>query len=224
MSQTLRALFWFLIISVATSFVFEAWRGRTSNQSSAFHDSDDLGDPPSLVTYRGSRLEVDYRGTLGPARTSLGGDEMSGVSAVILNWSRFRNVVLIVSSMCDPSLRDVISEIIVWNNSPQRISAEVSRRANSFIALTLSVPYLTHPSELTERGRQAFGASCASRLRIVNSPENLYFQARFMACSDATFKYCFIQVCRTPSVLSISAEMSHKLTIILRDDRTMIIL
>ncbi|KAF9785690.1 hypothetical protein BJ322DRAFT_1204137 [Thelephora terrestris] len=69
----------------------------------------------------------------------------SGVSAVILNWSRFENVVLIVSGLCDPSLRDVVSEIIV------------------------------------------------SRLRIVNSPENLYFQARFIACSAATFKYCFIQ-------------------------------
>ena len=136
MSQTVRALFRFLIISIATSFVFQAWRGRTLYQLTTFHDSDDPGDPPSLVTYRGSRLGLDYR-PLDSVRTPLGGDDKSGVSAVILNWSRFQNVVLIVSSMCDPSLRDVISEIIVWNNGPHGISAEVSKRANSFTTLTL---------------------------------------------------------------------------------------
>jgi len=125
MNLTVRALFWILIISVATSLVFEAWRGRAPNLSSAFHDSDDPGDPPSLGTYRGSHPDVDYR-VLSPVRTSWSGDEKSGVSAVILNWSRFKNVVLIVSGLCDPSLRDVISEIIVWNNSPRNISAEVS--------------------------------------------------------------------------------------------------
>lgn len=138
MSQTVRALFWFLIISAATSLVFEAWRGKTPNQSSAFRNSDDPGDPPPLVTYRGSHLGVDYR-PLHSVRTSLGGDEMSGVSAVILNWTRFQNVVLIVSSMCGPSLRDVISEIIVWNNSPRAITAEVSRRVSGFTTLTLTM-------------------------------------------------------------------------------------
>lgn len=148
MSQTVQTLFWFLIISVATSHVFKVWRGRTLNQSSAFHNSDDPGDPPSLVTYRGSRLGVDSR-ALDSVRTSLGGDETSRVSAVILNWSRFRNFVLIVSSMCDPSLRDVISEIIVWNNSPQGISAEVSKRVDGFTNYAMP----NSPSELTERGR-----------------------------------------------------------------------
>lgn len=131
MNLTVRALFWILIISVATSLVFEAWRGRTPNQSSASHDSDDPGDPSSPATYRGSHLGVDRR-VLGPVRTSWSGDETFGVSAVILNWSRFQNVVLIVSGLCDSSLRDVISEIIVWNNSPQKISAEVSIGADCF--------------------------------------------------------------------------------------------
>ena len=152
MSQTVRALFWFLILSVATSLVFHAWRGKTLNQLSASSNSDDPGDPPSLVTYRGSRLGVDYR-ALDSVRISMGGDEKPGLSAVVLNWSRFQNVVLIVSSMCGPSLQDVISEIIVWNNSPERISAEVSKRANSFTTLALSTPCLTPPSELTEHGR-----------------------------------------------------------------------
>ena len=80
----------------------------------------------SLVTYRGSRLGVEHR-ALGSVRTSWSGNEKAGVSAIILNWSRFQNVVLIVSGLCDPSLRDVIFEIIVWNNSPREISTEVSR-------------------------------------------------------------------------------------------------
>jgi len=37
--------------------------------------------------------------------------------------------------------------------------------------------------------------TCASRLRIVNSQEILYFQARFMACSRSISKCCFIQAC-----------------------------
>ena len=152
MSLTVRALFWILIISAVTSLVFEAWRGRTPNQSSAFHDSDDPGDLSSLGTYRGSHLGVDYR-VLSPVRTSWSGDEESGVSAIVLNWSRFQNVVLIVSGLCDPSLRDVISEIIVWNNSPRKISAEVSIGTDRFTISRQVYPAPLHPSELTEHGR-----------------------------------------------------------------------
>lgn len=53
---------------------------------------------------------------------------------------------------------------------------------------------------------------CASRLRIVNSPENLYFQARFIACSNATFNYCFVQVRRSSFVPSVSGGGGVKST------------
>ncbi|KAF9650543.1 hypothetical protein BDM02DRAFT_3267930, partial [Thelephora ganbajun] len=162
MSPTVRTLFWFLVISAATSLVFEAWRGRNADQPPPFRNSDDPGDPSSLVTHRGSHTGVDHR-VLDSVRSPWNGDGTFRVSAIILNWSRFQNVVLIVSGLCDPRLQDVITEIVVWNNSPRKISAE------------------------------KFDVSCASRLRIVNSPENLYFQARFMACSNTTSKYCFIQ-------------------------------
>lgn len=152
MSLTIRVLFWFLIVSAATSLVFEAWRERTPNQSSALRNSDDPGDPSFLVSYRGSHLGVDYR-ALDSVRTFWSGDAKSGVSAVILNWSRFENVVLIVSGLRDPSLRNVVSEIIVWNNSPREISAEVSGRANRFTTFPLSTPCLSQPSELTEYDR-----------------------------------------------------------------------
>ena len=211
MSLTIRALFWFLIVSAATSLVFEAWRGRSATQSPPSYGSDDPGDPSPLETYRGSHIGVGYR-ALDSIRTPWGSDDGPEISAVILNWSRFQNVVLIVSGFCDPSLQDVITEIVVWNNSPRRISAEVSRGTVNVRASHRfrNILYLPHSSELTLHGRQEFDASCRSRLRIINSPENLYFQARFMACSNSSSKYCFIQVCRPPFIPSIDSGRSQE--------------
>lgn len=142
---TVRRLFWFLIVSAAPSIVFETWRRRNTDQSSAFHDSDDPGDPSSLATFREFHTGVEYQ-DLDSVRTPWSGDEKSGVSAIILNWSRFRNVVLIVSGFCDPRLQDVIAEIVVWNNSPRKISAEVSSGTERFTAFTIYRTYPTLPS------------------------------------------------------------------------------
>lgn len=152
MSPTVRALFWFLIVSAATSLVFEVWRGRTADQSSAFHNPDDPGDPSLLATYRGSPTGVDYR-ALDSVQTPWGSDGKSEVSAIILNWSRFRNVVLIVSGLCDPRLQDVIAEIVVWNNSPRKISAEVSSGTEGSTGYFRTILYLPHRPELTAHGR-----------------------------------------------------------------------
>lgn len=136
MSLTVRALYWFLIVSAATSLVFEARRRRSATQLAEFHHSDDPGDPSSsLFTHRGSRIGIDHQ-ALGLVRVPWSGDRKSRISAIILNWSRFRNVVLIVSRFCDPSLQDVIAEIIVWNNSPGEITAEVSSGAECFTSTT----------------------------------------------------------------------------------------
>ncbi|CAA7264841.1 unnamed protein product [Cyclocybe aegerita] len=87
------------------------------------------------------------------------------VTVVLLNWSRLPNVVKIVSEICQNLLEDTVQSVVVWNNSPKTIS------------------------------HQDFSNSlCPSdRLRIVNSPENLYFQARYIACAEASTAYCFIQ-------------------------------
>lgn len=42
-------------------------------------------------------------------------------SAVILNWSRFSNVLIIVASL---STIEGIDEILIWNNNPQKLSHE----------------------------------------------------------------------------------------------------
>jgi len=137
MTLTVRALLWVLIVSATTSLVFEAWRRRSADQPSAFHGSDDPGDPSSLAAYRAFHPGVEYR-TLDSVRTPWRSDEKCGVSAIILNWSRFRNVVLIASDLCDPRLQDVITEIVVWNNSPRKISAEVRDGAECFTVFTVT--------------------------------------------------------------------------------------
>ena len=47
--------------------------------------------------------------------------ELPKASAVILNWSRFSNVLVIVASL---SRTEGIEEILIWNNNPQNLSRE----------------------------------------------------------------------------------------------------
>ncbi|KIK77618.1 hypothetical protein PAXRUDRAFT_166258 [Paxillus rubicundulus Ve08.2h10] len=87
------------------------------------------------------------------------------VTAIILNWSRLDNVIRIVSLLCGSWLDDTIAEVYVWNNSPQELSKETFSKAQ-----------------------------CDTRkLRIENSPQNLYFYARFLACTKVSTPYCFVQ-------------------------------
>ncbi|KAG2154546.1 hypothetical protein DEU56DRAFT_769149 [Suillus clintonianus] len=87
------------------------------------------------------------------------------VTAVILNWSRLPNVVQIASLLCSPWLEDVIAEVVVWNNNPREISYRTFVKTGC-------------PSE---------------KLKIYNSPHNAYFQARYVACEQATTRFCFLQ-------------------------------
>ena len=60
-----------------------------------------------------------------PSRISSTPGGSADVTTVILNWSRLPNVVLIVSSLCAAALGDTIAEVVVWNNSPQKLSQQV---------------------------------------------------------------------------------------------------
>ncbi|GJE89677.1 hypothetical protein PsYK624_057830 [Phanerochaete sordida] len=123
---------------------------------------------------RGLRLRVLQYVSFEPVRPSrrvgLLGDIVpvaaeADVTAVVLNWSRFPNVLKIASTLCSPSLDGLIAEVFIWNNSPTPISY------NDFV-----------------------GTGCPqSKLRIHNSSANVYFQARFLGCAQATTQYCFIQ-------------------------------
>ena len=107
------------------------------------------------------------------------------VTAVILNWSRFPNVMLIASLLCGPWLEGTISEVFIWNNSPRQITYEVC----------ISFWFLPLVHQLTWDSQEMKNTGCRkSQLRIHNAPANLLFQARFMACAQASTPYCFIQV------------------------------
>ncbi|KAG9093147.1 hypothetical protein FS749_014981 [Ceratobasidium sp. UAMH 11750] len=87
------------------------------------------------------------------------------VTAIVLNYARLDNVKIIVAHLCGEQLRDTISQVIIWNNNIDR---------------PLSV--------------MDFGANLPEgMLRVVNSPDNSYFQARFLACIEASTHWCFVQ-------------------------------
>ncbi|KAK7058538.1 hypothetical protein VNI00_002174 [Paramarasmius palmivorus] len=88
---------------------------------------------------------------------------LADVTAILLNWSRLSNVFGIVSVLCTPALDGTLSSIVVWNNNPERPLAEVEF------------------------------AQCTHKVKVVNSPENVYFRARFEACAAASTTFCFIQ-------------------------------
>ncbi|KAL8278044.1 hypothetical protein RQP46_009504 [Phenoliferia psychrophenolica] len=85
------------------------------------------------------------------------------VTAIVLHWKRTDNVVLIVASLCQYSF---FNTILVWNNNPE-------------VHLT----------------RKNFAASACpgSKLRIYNSPRNMLFYARYLACASSATPHCFFQ-------------------------------
>ena len=48
-------------------------------------------------------------------------------TAVILNWSRFPNVLQISSVLCSPALDGVIAQVFIWNNHPNPITYDVRK-------------------------------------------------------------------------------------------------
>ncbi|KAI8981143.1 hypothetical protein BD414DRAFT_529981 [Trametes punicea] len=114
------------------------------------------------VTYRGDATKLAHyeRITIIPNATRI-----PDTTAVILNWSRLPNVLLITSLLCAPWLDNTIAQVYVWNNSPKRLMYEDMKNT---------------------------GCS-RSKLRIHNAPANLLFQARFLACAQADTPYCFVQ-------------------------------
>jgi hypothetical protein len=79
-------------------------------------DRFDLAVPPP-ATYSDPRPDVIFN-RLNPPKID---GATPDTTAVILNWARLPNVLSLVALLCDPSLEDIIAEIVVWNNSPEPI-------------------------------------------------------------------------------------------------------
>ncbi|OAV90251.1 hypothetical protein PTTG_12203 [Puccinia triticina 1-1 BBBD Race 1] len=84
-------------------------------------------------------------------------------AAVILNWNRPENVIVIVAHLCQ---YDFFESIIIWNNN---INQHLSFK----------------DFENTECPRH--------KLMIYNSPSNNYFFSRFLACLQSPSRYCYFQ-------------------------------
>lgn len=100
------------------------------------------------ATYTNATLEdAQYRRVPTPTITSSTGD--ADTTAVLLNWSRFRNVHDLVNLLCDSSLADVFSQVIVWNNNPKAIHERVETLSS------FSVPSIDHakPGFLVPKGQ-----------------------------------------------------------------------
>ncbi|KAI0363627.1 hypothetical protein BV20DRAFT_1031042 [Pilatotrama ljubarskyi] len=114
------------------------------------------------VTYRAEATELQTYERVSVAQNVT---RTADTTAVVLNWSRFPNVLLIASLLCGPWLDNTIAQVFIWNNHFKRLTYEDMKNTG-----------------------------CPrSKLRIHNAPANLLFQARFLACAQANTPYCFIQ-------------------------------
>ncbi|KAH8919529.1 hypothetical protein BT69DRAFT_1337198 [Atractiella rhizophila] len=84
-------------------------------------------------------------------------------TAILLSWKRRENVRVIVEWLCR---FEFFAQIWIWNNDPD------SPLDRSFFRDSTCPPHL---------------------IRITNAPTNQFFAARFLACSQASTPYCYIQ-------------------------------
>lgn len=89
--------------------------------------------------------------------------EQGDTTAIVLHWKRTDNVRLIVAHLCQFTF---FKNVLVWNNDP-----ETPLSAQTFAS-----------------------AGCpAGVLRIHNSPKNMLFFGRYLACASASTPNCFFQ-------------------------------
>lgn len=114
-------------------------------------------------------------------------EQIADTTVVILNWSRLENVIIIADQHCTSPLEDFVASIFIWNNNPNvSLTLEVSN-------CTVCTSTLTNIANLYFQNFKETGCD-RDRLRIYNSPENVYFQARYLACKEAVTEFCFVQV------------------------------
>ncbi|KAH9816695.1 hypothetical protein DFH28DRAFT_1220280 [Melampsora americana] len=86
------------------------------------------------------------------------------VTAILLNWNRPQNLIFIIAHLCR---YDFIHSIIIWNNHHQ--STPLKRE--DFIQ-----------------------SECPNhQISIINSPSNLYFLSRYLACLQSSTEFCYFQ-------------------------------
>ncbi|KAF9585138.1 hypothetical protein BGW38_003766, partial [Lunasporangiospora selenospora] len=92
-------------------------------------------------------------------------DHLLPTTAILLSWKRHVNLRLIIKYL---SRYPYIKEIIIWNNNPE---AKLSPGDFELDRTVASAP----------------------ELKVYNSAENVQDVAKYMACSLAKYKHCYIQ-------------------------------
>lgn len=107
-----------LVVGLAAACVAWAFSQWMSGQPVKWHSNNpaEIKDNHSQEWRRIGRVEDLDQTTWTPDTT-----------AVVLNWSRFHNILQISSVLCSPSLDGVISEVFIWNNNPKPLSYDVRR-------------------------------------------------------------------------------------------------
>ncbi|KAG0142713.1 hypothetical protein CROQUDRAFT_49916, partial [Cronartium quercuum f. sp. fusiforme G11] len=119
---------------------------------------DSLDDKTSLKL-NGKWIKPRIQSQFGLDRGNINQD----VTAIILNWNRLDNLIVIVTHLCR---YDFFNSIMIWNNNyNNRLKKE------DFVK-----------TECPDH-----------KLLIVNSPTNLYFFSRYLACIQSITKFCFFQ-------------------------------
>ncbi|KAI5121296.1 hypothetical protein M0805_003765 [Coniferiporia weirii] len=123
----------------------------------------DFGVPSSGVP---STYLQQSKSTYTIAESQIRGNIRPDTTAVVLNWSRLNNVILIAELLCGPWLENTIAQVFIWNNNPN---------------FTLTVEDFR-------------GTGCSGeKLHIHNSQSNMHFVARYIACAEAQTPFCFVQ-------------------------------
>ena len=83
----------------------------------------DIGFAPRALpaTYRVDAQELDVYERVSVIRNATTPGQKAEVTAVLLNWSRFPNRLLITSLMCAPWLQDTVAQVFIWNNHPKHL-------------------------------------------------------------------------------------------------------
>ncbi|KAF7331933.1 Rab geranylgeranyltransferase [Mycena kentingensis (nom. inval.)] len=108
---------------------------------------------------------------------------------------RFSTAILVLSAALahryysSSNSSDITAVVLNWVRL-QNVVQIVSTLCNEPAIKTIVV---WNNNNLLPLVRQDFVDSQCHKLQIFNSPENLYFQARFLACANASTPYCFIQ-------------------------------
>lgn len=101
-----------VLSALLQKYCYQHLKERNSNKVLSRLRAFDI--PPANLTLSYAHSQKD---AYSPA-TMHQNPKIPDTTAVILNWSRFDNIILISSLLCGQWLEDTIAQVFIWNNNP----------------------------------------------------------------------------------------------------------